>query len=875
MSPAKLDRSVHLARRLVIASLALLLLSLAPLAGATLTSEIEPNDQPADATPISAPGSFLSDELESAAVEVRGALMPGDVDRFRFGLHAGELLLVSVVESGAGESNDPILTLSDPNGTPLVRDDDGGPRFLSQLIVRAESSGDFSLAVTGFADEVFETDYHEQDFEYRLVIAVASDLPRLVESDPGAPLPGTNNTPATADRIPTGAVPEDASGAVVVRGRLEPGDVDHFDVPVAEGALLSVAVLEPESGEFHDPVLRLLDSSGREVADSDDDGRGFLSTVIKGVGPPDTWTISVLGFGDDFYDGSGHREDFTYELVISAPGLGGAVEQNRAPQVSIAPMPDVLPGSGGLAQLDATVTDDGPEENLSFRWCKVPSQTGEFTPPNDVTPPGTGPGPVVFADPFAADTEAVFDVAGDYHLTLSVDDGERRTAESVEVRVPPVAPDLPPPDPNKFLAAGVGQPTLKDRGAVDAYYAAVDPQNERTTLEDWAALNGLDLAALEGVEKSLLGPSLEGCCTVVPYFQASDLGYGRRMVMAINGPRVAFYVDNHINVSNARRDVEALNTVAMEYSPAPDGGPAFTKFFVFAENPFTGKRERVKYADLDGRGFKGIPAVCTACHGGTVPHLHQIVNGVYPAQGNVGATFLPFDLSAMEFDCEPGFQRADLEAGFRELNQGVLRANPTPETLELVHGWYGGPSLPSPTQNVDFVPAPWLPESELYLRVIRPSCRSCHVAKHTKLLRFDRFPEQAGEIRQEIFEKHMQPQAVITYNRFWLSTNPHQPALLAEALDRLEPPPGNTLTCSEVQVMKLACKSDGRPLVRVKFQDSSHAGETVTVTVNGEERILPIRGRKAEVTLPAMSGPITVELIDPAGCLAPKSIDCG
>ena len=51
---------------------------------------------------------------------------------------------------------------------------------------------------------------------------------------------------------------------------------------------------------------------------------------------------------------------------------------------------------------------------------------------------------------------------------------------------------------------------------------------------------------------------------------------------------------------------------AIEFSPGPDGGVSFAKFFNF--DPATGRRQLT--VDLDGRGEKFMPGPCLTCHGG-------------------------------------------------------------------------------------------------------------------------------------------------------------------------------------------------------------------------------------------------------------------
>ena len=62
---------------------------------------------------------------------------------------------------------------------------------------------------------------------------------------------------------------------------------------------------------------------------------------------------------------------------------------------------------------------------------------------------------------------------------------------------------------------------------------------------------------------------------------------------------------------------------------------------------------------------------------------------------------------------------------------------------------------------------------------------------------------------------------------------------------------------------------------RVTLTDTSHSGEQVTITVDGNPNSVTINGNKA--TLQINNEPLgqhTVELTDPAGCFAPVITNC-
>lgn len=307
-----------------------------------------------------------------------------------------------------------------------------------------------------------------------------------------------------------------------------------------------------------------------------------------------------------------------------------------------------------------------------------------------------------------------------------------------------------------------------DATSADAYYDAIDPTDEKTTLTDWQGENGFgadDAAAV--------------------YLNAGDLGFGRSMHMKQSGSNVAYYVTNYETVDEARLDINAIATVAMEYSPGPGGGTPYTKFYVF-----NGAGTRVTSANLDGLGPKFIPRLCVICHGGTP--------GSMLPNGDMAAKFIPFDPESFKYsEFDPGFLgvfpfgRAAQEDDFKELNEGILDTDPTDAVQELVEGWYGGPALPLATHFSAFVPTGYSVPGKhaLYSDVLKHSCRSCHTTRPAPIDWatwdgpdvFDGFKEYGVIIEPLVCDARVMPQARLTFRNFWLSTAPHRPSALANA----------------------------------------------------------------------------------------------
>lgn len=234
------------------------------------------------------------------------------------------------------------------------------------------------------------------------------------------------------------------------------------------------------------------------------------------------------------------------------------------------------------------------------------------------------------------------------------------------------------------------------------------------------------------------------------YINQRDLNLVRRMVAnkkrsgTGNGTELAFYVCNHpgpVGLTQREADLvidtgltgdKRVACVAMAYSATPgtNNGLPFTKFLTFGPDGAL-----LASVNLDGRGEKYLPGACVACHGGT-----QYV-GRFPDAGspspNLAATFLPFDTGNFVFSTRLDLTETAQAAALRKLNQFVLDTNPTDATRGLIEGWYGGPHLPSPNLDKNYLPTAWRTYAAttagagadvLYQQVVSTSCRTCHTA---------------------------------------------------------------------------------------------------------------------------------------------------
>ena len=213
-----------------------------------------------------------------------------------------------------------------------------------------------------------------------------------------------------------------------------------------------------------------------------------------------------------------------------------------------------------------------------------------------------------------------------------------------------------------------------------------------------------------------------------------------------------------------RRNHNLVACVAMEYSArgAAPGTAPFTKFWIF--NP-DGKL--VSTVDLDGRGPKGVPHVCTACHGGTFG----------PATNpDLGAHFLPFDISNFAFSSKT--TPAQREDAIFKLNLDVYKTEASragtsvgsASIKQLIEGWYGdvSPHNPDPQLKRDYVAPSWAGSKDIYQTVYARSCRTCHVAMDRQAFEMANPINELASMRALACEYKM-PNSKVTFDRFWLS----------------------------------------------------------------------------------------------------------
>jgi mono/diheme cytochrome c family protein len=374
--------------------------------------------------------------------------------------------------------------------------------------------------------------------------------------------------------------------------------------------------------------------------------------------------------------------------------------------------------------------------------------------------------------------------------------------------------------PNQVLDAS-GVPEIDSEAYSNAYYAAVDPSGVKDTYAKWKVANGFGNAATGTEITVVVGDS-------------RDLGYGRyitarknvdgTMALSVRNYLVTAaagygYTSFNLDAAVAQDDRWYIGASNIEFSPGPNGGVSFAKFFFFAPDG-----SLAKAVNLDGRGTKWMPGPCITCHGGRADPLTPatasgvrlfplVQNSASLTRGDVQGHMHPLEADSFEYSTQAGFTRAQQEAAIKQINTWILQSYPLPyaggpidgtltpvgssvtgfaeddgrriankyewqgTAASLIKDGYGGDGLPSATYT-DAIPASWasVGQSSLYQNVVVPSCRVCHILRGAgtvlagtdiDLNSYAKFNSYADQIKTHTIDSGNMPLAKIHFEKFW------------------------------------------------------------------------------------------------------------
>ncbi|MBX2824041.1 MAG: hypothetical protein KTR33_04880 [Gammaproteobacteria bacterium] len=235
------------------------------------------------------------------------------------------------------------------------------------------------------------------------------------------------------------------------------------------------------------------------------------------------------------------------------------------------------------------------------------------------------------------------------------------------------------------------KPETDDPCRPTAYYSEADPDDSRTTLDDWLSVHKFGGG----------NPELSA-----KYVNAYDLGFGRKM-RCRNTSAFPCVVQNFTTGTNP----ELIASVAMERR---NGN---TYFFVF--DP---QGRRINSVDLDGKGSKSVPEVCEACH--------------YNGDSDYNGSYLAFD-TELYFNMRDEPTVDAQQNAFRALNALIERAagssgHPTNGVQAMADELQRNARAKRVHRGFDYESTNLGSFSEKNLAIssfYAQYCRSCHVAQ--------------------------------------------------------------------------------------------------------------------------------------------------
>lgn len=303
------------------------------------------------------------------------------------------------------------------------------------------------------------------------------------------------------------------------------------------------------------------------------------------------------------------------------------------------------------------------------------------------------------------------------------------------------------------------------------YYAEVNagPGTLRRTLAGWKIATGFSGAGGIAVPNNEI---------VTRYYNAGDLGLGRQMhcrrtTLGQSGnfyEGVACHVTNFGSATDGLADqATAVDqaiandtpgaTVTMEYDP--QASHDLVRFYVYGADGSI-----LPDLQLDTQSAKAVPGVCLACHGGNYdPNTNRVTN----------AQFLPFDVDSFTYSTQAAHTLSAQQEKFRELNEMVRQTTAANSPVRgLIDGWYGNHVSTNGTlPDVDYTPSGWdtAQDRPIYHLVVRPYCRTCHVAM-SGALAFTSAADFAlleEPIKYDACQSKAMPHAEVTQKAFWES----------------------------------------------------------------------------------------------------------
>jgi hypothetical protein len=319
----------------------------------------------------------------------------------------------------------------------------------------------------------------------------AEDVPANAEDDGSIPLAGETGIGETRDGITTSAVVGDGPHGSAGSGS---GDFDVYKLTAQAGEGITADIDTPEGGEL-DSILLLIDAEGEVLATADDDGTSFDSLLSFQFTESGTYYLFVTGFltlPDDPFDsgsGTGAQSEGPYGLTIV---VGEADFDFFAVRLRKG---DVLGASvsGGATLL--AVYDTVPRE------VQGSTQDASFIFPANTPLPGGGNAVVDYvADKTGLHYVAVTSGSGGYDVTV---EAYRPALESTAPPVQTLFLDFDGARLNTAIFGGPGVRTLSPFNAFLGRWGL-------TRADEDAVIDAVIASVTENIKSDLVASGLNG-----------------------------------------------------------------------------------------------------------------------------------------------------------------------------------------------------------------------------------------------------------------------------------------------------------------------------------------------------------------------------
>jgi hypothetical protein len=235
-----------------------------------------------------------------------GEISPaGDVDWYRMRVESGQRYSITLdgVANADGAALDPMLSIYDADGNQLAFNDDANGTLNSVLQFAPQQSGDVFFEVRAFSE-------------------IDTGAYTLAASAAAVPPDDAGNDATTRARVSAGRT---------VNGQIEyEGDVDWYQFSTRTGNRYTITLNGAGEAPLGDPLLRVLDRDGNEIA-VNDDANGSLNSALE---------FTPQSSGTVFIEASAYANAYSggYALSIASarvPNDGLSADRNTRGRLNV------------------------------------------------------------------------------------------------------------------------------------------------------------------------------------------------------------------------------------------------------------------------------------------------------------------------------------------------------------------------------------------------------------------------------------------------------------------------------------------------------------------------------------------------------------